>query len=223
MTRYYVTVHSFIGEIDGYRNGSVFIEQVARALRKDVASTSESIIYSGDHVIVGMVVESNSKRAARHLATEIAVRTFYGAAGEVNQDDRPEFWTSIQTPFDVVVNRLSKPSRFMYWSPREVTDPWLPRVFRGSDEHHNRSVGIVVPPFGCFTLFFDRDFDRSVPHPNSWEGTVPNVPWVSGCRICIEMREAFETTPGQVMSTLMAEAQERGDLDGSTFGNSLDC
>lgn len=49
----------------------------------------------------------------------------------------------------------------MWWPYKQVHKAWLPRVFAGADEWGNKSVGFVVPPFGCFILFYQKTVDRS--------------------------------------------------------------
>lgn len=44
--------------------------------------------------------------------------------------------------------------RLMWWSPTKLTCWWMPRVFRGEDENCNPSVGVVIPPFGAFIVFW---------------------------------------------------------------------
>lgn len=76
--------------------------------------------------------------------------------------------------------------RFMWWSPTKVTQPWRPSVFRGCDEWHNPSVGVVVPFLGAFIWFTGRDFSRhGEPHVSAWgsgSGFVGRL--VNGCADC---------------------------------------
>jgi hypothetical protein len=44
----------------------------------------------------------------------------------------------------------------MWWKPWRVTDWWKPRAFRGTDEYLRSTVGVVVPPLGCFIFFVGR-------------------------------------------------------------------
>lgn len=46
--------------------------------------------------------------------------------------------------------------RFVRWKHSEITRPWMPRIFRGGDEFCNPSLAFVVPPFGCFIVFYGR-------------------------------------------------------------------
>jgi hypothetical protein len=84
-------------------------------------------------------------------------------------------------------------NRFLYWRPRGVTKPWLPRVFGGVDEHHNRSIAVIVPFLGCLIYFWERDFTRDGPEHLSgcsngiWEGD-----FHPGCPICWEIRIDIE-------------------------------
>lgn len=76
--------------------------------------------------------------------------------------------------------------RFMYWWPWGVTRPWLPRVFRGSDEWHNKSVAIVLPLLGCIIFFWEHKFSRyGLPHDER------NLT-VDGCQMCIEIKQAID-------------------------------
>lgn len=50
--------------------------------------------------------------------------------------------------------------RFMYWKPWGVTRPWMPSLFRGCDEWHNKSVALKLPMLGCLIFFWDRGFNR---------------------------------------------------------------
>ena len=80
--------------------------------------------------------------------------------------------------------------RFLWWSPRLVTQPWRPRVFRGCDEWHNPSWAIVLPFLGCFIVFVGREFGRPVGGEHlwafvdgGWEGE-----FVDDCAICGEIK-----------------------------------
>lgn len=46
--------------------------------------------------------------------------------------------------------------RVMWWKPWRVTDWWKPQVFRGTDEYFRATVGVVIPPLGCFIFFVGR-------------------------------------------------------------------
>lgn len=44
--------------------------------------------------------------------------------------------------------------RWQYHPPWSVTRPWLPRVFRGSDEYCNDSIGVIGPLVGMLVVFW---------------------------------------------------------------------
>jgi hypothetical protein len=46
--------------------------------------------------------------------------------------------------------------RWQWWAPWDVVHPWLPRLFTGSDEFCNPSVGVVLPFLGCLVIFYAR-------------------------------------------------------------------
>lgn len=58
--------------------------------------------------------------------------------------------------------------RFQWWFPWGVTDWRLPRVFRGSDEWCNDSACVVVPPLGCFVLFWRPGRLHTMPCIADW-------------------------------------------------------
>lgn len=82
--------------------------------------------------------------------------------------------------------------RFMYWSPKTLTHPFRPSVFRGDDEWHNRSIAVILPFVGGFIFFWERDFQRSGPEhlygsgPDGEDGI-----YVIDCEICREIRREF--------------------------------
>lgn len=85
-------------------------------------------------------------------------------------------------------------SRFMYWAPWTVTRPWLPRVGRGCDEWHNKSVLLILPFLGAFIFFWERDFNRDGEEhlyawclSCGWEGA-----YHIDCDICNEIRVDHE-------------------------------
>lgn len=49
---------------------------------------------------------------------------------------------------------------FMWWRPWNITQPWRPRAFRGSDEWHNPSWCVIVPFLGAF-IVFRLDYERT--------------------------------------------------------------
>lgn len=83
--------------------------------------------------------------------------------------------------------------RLMYWPPGGVTRPWLPRVFRGGDEWHNPSIGIVVPFLGALIVFYGRGYTRhGIEHlwgagPEGTEGA-----FHEDCLTCREIKAWFE-------------------------------
>jgi sterol desaturase/sphingolipid hydroxylase (fatty acid hydroxylase superfamily) len=58
--------------------------------------------------------------------------------------------------------------RFMWWAPWGVTRPWLPRVFRGSNEWCSRSVAVVLPFLGAFIWFWEPEL-RTMPCGECWD------------------------------------------------------
>lgn len=67
--------------------------------------------------------------------------------------------------------------RLGWWAPWRVTDPWLPRVWRGSDEYHNPAVSVVVPFLGAFHYWFTRWSDATGGHFTR----------VDGCGFCADI------------------------------------
>jgi hypothetical protein len=41
-----------------------------------------------------------------------------------------------------------------WWAPWKVTRPWLPRVWRATDEWHNPAISVVLPFLGAFHAWF---------------------------------------------------------------------
>jgi hypothetical protein len=85
------------------------------------------------------------------------------------------------------------PLSIMWWSPWTITRPWLPRWIRGSDEWHNRSWGLIVPPFGGLLVFRMRYARRDGTEHlwawsklDGWSGLK-----VLGCSICTEVQASF--------------------------------
>lgn len=84
--------------------------------------------------------------------------------------------------------------RFMYWYPWGVSNPFMPSVSRGTDEHHNKSIIVVVPLLGAFIFFWERSFQRSGPEhiwaigPDGEEGL-----FVIDCDICREIRSNYSS------------------------------
>lgn len=58
--------------------------------------------------------------------------------------------------------------RWQWWTPRGTYRWWLPRVFAGADEWCNDSVAFVIPPFGCFVIFWRPKRMRVVPCDECW-------------------------------------------------------
>ena len=58
--------------------------------------------------------------------------------------------------------------RFQWRFPWGVTDWWLPRTFRGGDEWCNDSACAVIPPLGCFVLFWHPGRLRTMPCMADW-------------------------------------------------------
>ena len=58
--------------------------------------------------------------------------------------------------------------RWQWWAPWGVTDFWLPRAFRGSNEWCDDSVAFVVPPLGCLVVFWRPGPMRTMPCPEEW-------------------------------------------------------
>jgi hypothetical protein len=106
----------------------------------------------------------------------------------------------------------------MWWSPWTISRPWLPRGIRGSDEWHNLSWGVNVPPFGMFIVFRMRYArDEIHEHLNLW---TRNEGWeglyVIGCQICSEI---YSDHPDQVWDKSSAGgAPEPGESAGASLG-----
>ncbi len=58
--------------------------------------------------------------------------------------------------------------RWQWWYPWGVTRWWLPRWFSGGDEWCNDSFSLVIPPFGCFTVFWRKGRLRTLPYDEEW-------------------------------------------------------
>lgn len=54
--------------------------------------------------------------------------------------------------------------RYGWWSPWSVYRPWLPRMWRGTDEWHNPALSVVVPFCGAFHVWFSDYRDGSDGH-----------------------------------------------------------
>lgn len=50
--------------------------------------------------------------------------------------------------------------RWQYHAPWGLTQWWLPRAFRGSDEYDNPSVMVIVPLLGGVVFFYGRTLER---------------------------------------------------------------
>lgn len=57
--------------------------------------------------------------------------------------------------------------RFQWWYPWNVTDWWQPRIFSGGDEWCNVPVCFVIPPLGCFVIYW-RPRLRFMPCAKDW-------------------------------------------------------
>jgi hypothetical protein len=58
--------------------------------------------------------------------------------------------------------------RWQWWFPWGVTDWWRPRAFRGGDEWCNDSACLILPPLGCFVVFWRPGRLRVIPCPADW-------------------------------------------------------
>lgn len=103
--------------------------------------------------------------------------------------------TDIVDPF--TLKPPPRPVEFSYWTPWTLTRPWLPRWIRGSDEWHNLSWGLVIPPFGAF-IFFRLRYARSEGTEHLWTWS-RMFGWegirVMGCALRDEIAADAETNP----------------------------
>jgi len=74
--------------------------------------------------------------------------------------------------------------RWQYWAPWNVTNPWLPRMFRGGDEYCNPSVVIVLPLLGAFVWFYKRGPLRTEPCDEC-----------EVCRLCVDVESILSSLP----------------------------
>lgn len=54
---------------------------------------------------------------------------------------------------------------------------------------------VSVPLLGVFSVFYGWRFNRELVHPDSAVKNTPNAAYVPGCKVCDELREAFEPSP----------------------------
>lgn len=59
--------------------------------------------------------------------------------------------------------------RWQWWMPWSTARWWRPRWWRGGDEWCNDSIAVVIPPFGCFVIFWRPGTLRTMPCPACWQ------------------------------------------------------
>ena len=83
------------------------------------------------------------------------------------------------------------PPKFGWWAPWTLTRPWLPRVWRGSDQWHNPAVSAVLPLLGAVHVWFATWQDDTDRHH-----TLAPVMDVPDCPVCITMAGGDELPKG---------------------------
>ena len=51
-----------------------------------------------------------------------------------------------------------------WWAPWEITRPWMPNGWLGTDEWHNPAISVVLPFLGAFHIWFRNWSDGTEGH-----------------------------------------------------------